>query len=105
MGNSLTQVRSFSKQARQQIGFELEMVQNGAEPADWKPLPTVGSGANEIRVHAGGEYRVIYVAKFGGAIYVLHAFAKKTAKTPGRVIELASRRYRQALQMEEKRRQ
>jgi phage-related protein len=55
----------------------------------------VGPGAYEIRVRdEAGAFRVIYVAKFETAVYVLHAFQKKTRKTPRADIELAARRYR-----------
>ena len=63
-------------------------------PADWKPMPQVGQGAMEIRIHVLGEWRVIYVAKFADAVYVLHAFQKKTQKTRQEDIELARKRYR-----------
>ncbi len=64
-------------------------------PADWKPMLNVGAGACEIRVHALGEWRVIYVAKFADAVYVLHAFQKKTQQTRKEDIALASARYKQ----------
>ncbi len=64
-------------------------------PSDFKPLLEVGQGAYEIRVHVAGEWRVIFVARFADAIYVLHAFQKKTRKTGKPDIELARRRYRQ----------
>ena len=64
-------------------------------PADWKPMLNVGSGIYEIRVHVLGEWRVIYVAKFAHAVYVLHAFQKKTQQTRKEDIELASTRYKQ----------
>ena len=71
------------------------MVQVGREPANFKPLPTVGPGAYEIRVQdEAGAFRVIYVAKFEHAVYVLHAFQKKTRKIPQADIELATRRYK-----------
>ena len=76
-------------------GFELRAIQNGFEPRDWKPIQSVGVGAKEIRIHVLGEWRVIYVAKLKDAVYVLHAFQKKTQKTGQRDIELASKRYRQ----------
>jgi phage-related protein len=64
-------------------------------PDDWKPMLNVGTGAYEIRVHVLGEWRVIYVAKIADAIYVLHAFQKKTQQTRKEDIELASARYKQ----------
>lgn len=71
------------------------MVQVGRGPADFKPLPNVGSGAYEIRIRdAAGAFRVVYVAKFEKSVYVLHAFQKKTRKTSQADIELAVRRYR-----------
>jgi len=70
-------------------------VQRGLMPSDFKPMPGVGQGAYEIRIHVQGEWRVMYVAKFDDAVYVLHAFHKKTQKTRKEDIELAARRYRQ----------
>ncbi len=71
------------------------MVQAGREPADFKPITSVGPSAYEIRVRdEAGAFRVIYVAKFEHAIYVLHAFQKKTRKTPQADIELAASRYK-----------
>ena len=69
------------------------LVQSGLEPRDWKPMPTVGAGVNEIRVKADGQWRVLYVAKFAGAVYVLHAFGKKTQRTEKADIDLATRPY------------
>ena len=64
-------------------------------PSDFKPLLEVGAGAYEIRVHVAGEWRVVFVARFAAAVYVLHAFQKKTRRTAKPDIELARRRYRQ----------
>jgi len=68
------------------------MVQSGDAPLDWKPLKTVGPGVIEIRVHRGGEFRVVYVARFREAIYVLHCFGKKTRATRLVDVEIARRR-------------
>ena len=57
-------------------------------------MTTVGAGVMEIRIHADGEYRVLVFTKFEAAVFVLHAFAKKSRKTPRRDIDLARRRYR-----------
>jgi phage-related protein len=71
------------------------MVQAGREPEDYKPVPSVGQGVYELRIRdEGGAFRVMYVAKFAYAIYVLHAFQKKTRKTEKADIDLASRRYK-----------
>lgn len=74
-------------------GFELWQVQMGAMPSDWKPMPTVGAGAYEIRIHILGEWRLIYVAKRADAIYVLHCFQKKSQQTAKEDIALAAKRY------------
>jgi phage-related protein len=86
-------LQNFPDQARKDAGSELYAVQQGKLPHDWKPMPSVGPGAVEIRIHDHNEYRVIYVAKFAEAIYVLSAFEKKTQKTPQREIEIARSAY------------
>ena len=88
-------MREFPDEARQHAGYELGLIQRGRMPTDFRPLLNVGPGAYEIRVHACGEWRVIYVAKFRNAIYVLHAFRKKTQKTRKEDIDLAAHRYRE----------
>jgi phage-related protein len=94
VGSSLDDLKSFPAEARREAGFELDAVQRGLMPADFKPMLAVGAGAYEIRVRVLGEWRIIYVAKFERAVYVLHAFQKKTQKTRKEDIELAARRYR-----------
>lgn len=95
IGTCLEDLRDFSPEARRAVGFELRAVQRGLQPSDWKPMKVVGSGACEIRIHVEGEWRVIYVAKFRDAVYVLHAFRKKTQQTRQQDIEIARARYRQ----------
>lgn len=58
-------------------------------------MNNVGIGVREIRIHAGGAWRVLYVAKFAEAVYVLHAFAKKTQRTSQSDIDAAARRYKE----------
>lgn len=94
LGDSLECVREFPDAAKHEAGYQLERVQAGKEPADWKPMPSVGLGVNEIRVREGGAFRVIYVAKFPEAVYVLHAFQKKARKTPKAEIDISRERYR-----------
>jgi phage-related protein len=94
LDDSRKRVRDFPEAARQRAGFELWEVQQGNEPSDWKPMPSVGPGVREIRVHADGAFRVLYIAKFDEAIYVLHAFEKKSRRTPKPDIALADARYR-----------
>jgi len=95
VGSSLNDLRAFPAEARRAAGFELDSIQRGLEPSDWKPMNDVGAGVREIRIHVLGEWRVLYVAKFAKAVYVLHAFQKKTQKTHKEDIELARKRYRQ----------
>lgn len=95
IGSSLDDLKSFPAEARREAGFELYAVQCGLMPGDFKPMLNVGSGAYEIRLHVLGERRIIYVAKMHDAVYVLHAFQKKTQKTKREDIELAARRYKQ----------
>jgi phage-related protein len=97
MGSSRDDVRSFPADARNAVGRELQRVQWGALPRDWKPLTDVGSGVMEIRVHTRLEHRLIYVTKFEEAVYVLHAFEKRTRKTPQRDREIARRRLSEVL--------
>ena len=93
VGSSLDDLREFPAEARRAAGFELGFVQRGLDPSDWKPMSQVGAGVREIRIHVLGEWRVLYVAKFAEAVYVLHAFQKKTQKTRREDIELACKRY------------
>ena len=78
-------------------GFELRRVQKGLQPTDWKPMTGVGAGVQEIRIHTGQEHRVFYVARFEEGVYVLHAFEKRSRKTPAREIEVARARVREVL--------
>jgi phage-related protein len=100
MGDSLGCVRAFPASARQDAGYQLDRVQRGLAPRDWRPMRSVGPGVAEVRIHAGGEYRVLYVARFQEAVYVLHAFARKARKTPAREISLGRERYRSLLREE-----
>ena len=99
IGASRRELQGFSREAREAAGNELDRVQLGREPEDWKPMAGIGAGAREIRVRTfeGGavEHRVVYVAKFEEAVYVLHAFEKKTRKTSPHHLELAANRYKQ----------
>ena len=101
-GDSRARVKDFPADARRVTGYELEKIQDGREPDDWKPMPSVGLGVNEVRVWTGDAFRLIYLAKFAEAVYVLHAFQKKSEKTAQADIELARRRFRALI--EERRR-
>jgi phage-related protein len=95
VGTARKDLAGFPESARRRAGYELFMVQVGRDPADFKRIPSVGPGAYEIRIRdETGAFRVIYVAKFEHAVYVLHAFQKKTRKTARADIELATERYK-----------
>lgn len=98
-GTSLADLRAFPQPARRTAGFQLDRVQHGLEPDDWKPMTAIAAGVREIRVRdAGGAYRVIYLARLSDAVYVLHCFQKKSRKTAREDIDLAKRRYKQLLE-------
>ena len=98
VGTALDDLRAFPPEERNMAGYQLDSIQVGDEPSDWKPMPTVGPGVRELRIRSGREHRVFYVAKFEEAVYVLHAFEKKSQKTPRDDIELGRRRYKLALE-------
>ena len=98
LGDSRDRLRRFPQAARREIGYQLSLIQAGRPAIDWKPIPLVGGGVIEIRVHAEGEYRVFYVAKFEDAVYVLHVFGKKTRKASSLDVELGKKRYRELLE-------
>lgn len=96
LGDSLEQLRDFPEAARKQAGVQLHKVQLGLDPSDWKPMTMVGPGVREIRIRdEAGAFRVLYVAKQDDAVYVLHAFQKKTQKTAKNDLDLAVSRMRQ----------
>jgi phage-related protein len=96
LGDSLQCVRDFPVDARHDAGYQLDKVQRGLQPDDFKPMPTIGRGVEEIRIRDdAGNYRVIYTARFADAVYVLHAFQKKTQRTSQRDIEMAKARFRE----------
>jgi len=98
LGDSLDEVRSFPEDARREMGFQIDRLQRGLDPDDWKPMKTVGPGVREIRVReASGAYRVIYIATLEDAVYVLHAFRKKTRATSKRDLDLAATRFRELM--------
>ncbi|MEI9992897.1 MAG: type II toxin-antitoxin system RelE/ParE family toxin [Rhizomicrobium sp.] len=98
LGDARNTIGAFPELARREAGFQLDRVQNGKDPDDWKPLGIVGPGVREIRIREpGGAFRVVYYAHFEEAVYVLHAFRKKTQKTAKRDLELAASRYAQLM--------
>jgi phage-related protein len=98
MGDSLKRLRAFPEPARRQAGHQLDRVQRGQQPDDFKPLPTIGVGVEEIRIwNEDGTFRVIYTARLQGVVYVLTAFQKTSQATPRSELALAKRRLAQAL--------
>ncbi len=98
VGSSYDDLIAFPQDARHEAGYQLDRVQQGEEPKDWKPMSSIGTGVREIRIReASGAFRIVYVAKLEAAVYVLHCFQKKTQKTEQRDIDLAAKRYRQLL--------
>ena len=95
-GDTQNVIRGFPGSVKTKLGGQFYLVQIGADPDDWKPMPSIGKGVREIRIRdIGGAYRVIYVTNVGPEVIVLNAFVKKTQATPKREIELARKRLRE----------
>ncbi len=99
LGDTHEVIKEYPADVRREVGFNLDKVQRGLDPFDWKPMTTVGHGVKEIRIHEDNQYRVFYVAKFEEAVYVLHSFVKKTEQTLQREIDLGKKRYTEMLNM------
>ena len=98
LGDSLDCLREFPKNARQDAGRQLDLVQRGKQPDDFKPMPSVGKSVEEIRVSdEAGIFRVIYTARLADAVYVLHCFQKKTQTTSKRDMGIAKVRFTQLM--------
>ena len=92
LGSTRSEIASWDSDTRRMAGHQLGKVQCGFDPSDYKPMSSIGTGVREIRIQSGGQWRVIYTAKFNNVVYVLEAFQKKTGKTPQRVIDNARAR-------------
>jgi len=96
LGDALDRLRDFPEPARKEAGVQLHKIQLGLEPSDWKPMTTIGAGVREIRIRdETGAFRIIYVTRIEDAVYVLHAFQKKTQQTARRDLDIATARLRQ----------
>jgi len=96
LGDSYDVVYGYSKPVRKSIGSELRLLQSGARPIHARPLKTVGRGVREIKVsEKEGQFRVVYLVRRRDRIYVLHAFQKKTRRTPKQEIVLAKKRFKE----------
>jgi phage-related protein len=95
MGDSRERIQAFPEAARRAVGRQLLRVQHGLDPQDYMPMTSVGAGVREIRIHVDGAFRVFFVTNIGNAIYVLHAFAKKSQKTSRSDLDLGKKRYKE----------
>jgi len=98
LGDARKAILAFPVDARRRAGFELDRVQRGLEPTDWKPMSSVGAGVREIRINVGTAWRVLYVAQIGDCVHVLHAFGKKSQRTSKTDLDLARARLRQLME-------
>jgi len=98
VGSAREEIQSLPEDARKEVGFALWTLQQGIQPSDFKPMSIVGKGVEEIRIRTEDSYRVFYIVRFEEAIYVLHAFQKKTQKTAKKNIDVGQKRYKQLLQ-------
>ena len=104
IGSSYADLLAFPADARREAGFQLGKVQAGLNPDDWKPFGDVGAGVREIRIReASGAFRVMYVAKFEDAVYVLHCFQKKSQATAKHDKDLTAARFRAVMQQRRER--
>lgn len=98
-GDSLDALRSFPESAKREAGYQIDKVQSGQEPDDWKPMASIGAGVKEIRIwDEAGTFRVIYLAKLADAVFVLHCFQKKTEQTSEKDIRLARKRFKEVME-------
>jgi len=96
IGSSLDDLRSLPQAVRREAGYQLDQVQQGHMPDDFKPMPSIGKAVMEIRIwDEAGAFRVIYVAKLAQTVFVLHCFQKKTPRTSKRDLDLAASRYKE----------
>lgn len=96
IGDSLDRLRDFPLEAKQEAGFQIDRVQAGGLPSDFRPMPGIGSGAMEIRIReSNGAFRVFYVTNREDAVYILHCFQKKSQKTAKKDIGIGQQRYKE----------
>jgi phage-related protein len=100
IGGSLDDLREFPAEARRDAGYQIDRIQRALDPIDWKPMPSIGAGVREIRIReASGVFRVVYVAHLADRVYVLHCFQKKTQRTRQADLDIAAKRYQEAVAM------
>lgn len=98
IGASREELCGFPEGVRITAGKELRSIQKGEDPRHWKPFNEVGAGTREITIDMGGGwFRVMYVAKFEEAVYVLHCFQKKTNETSKQDKQITKNRYQEMI--------
>ena len=94
-GDSLEVVRSFPKAIREDLGADLRRLQLGEKPLDSRSMKSIGPGVFELRQRDNkGWYRLIYLARVGDTLFMLHAFVKKSAKTGRNDLAIAKNRWK-----------
>ena len=88
-GTSLKSIRNFPPAVKRAAGHQLDRVQRGLDPVDWRPMPVIGKGVKEIRINFNGQFRIPYTIGIEQKILVLHAFEKKSRKTAKRDVKQA----------------
>lgn len=100
MGDSRKRLMEFPKGVKQSMGCALMLAQFGGMPEQAKPFKGVGSGVFElVESYQKNAYRMVYAVQLGNAVYVLHAFQKKSIsgiKTPKPDVDLIKQRYKDA---------
>lgn len=100
LGNSYRRICEFPSDAKRETGFQIHYVQSGVNPDDWKPMPSIGLGVKEIRIHLNNEYRIIYTANYHNTVYVLHAFVKKMQKMSKKDLQIAKHYFNEIKRLE-----
>lgn len=96
MGDTLRQIRGLPTGVKSDIGFQIDKLQDGELPNDFKPMSGIGPGVEEIRIwDRSGTYRVIYTARRPEAVYVLHVFQKTSEQTSQHDLDVAKHRFAQ----------
>ncbi len=105
-GDSKEVLSGFPKGVKQNLGFNLRLLQQGSEPIGYRPLQSIGRGVFELRDEDDRSwYRVVYLSRINDVIYILHCFEKKSRAMPKRDADTARRRLKavqERLRMEKK---
>jgi phage-related protein len=92
-GDSKEVISSFPDEAKQNLGFQLRLLQHGQQPTDYRAMNSIGSGVFELRDQdQRAWYRVIYLSRVRSVIHILHCFEKRSRETPSKEINTARQR-------------